>query len=148
MKTIFLFVMVIVLTYFAGQWLGQANIKKIDTSEITHISYCDPTKQICIMDKNDIHYNLQFNGVPSALSPFLVLVKINGLQPDFIELAFDMEGMDMGYNKHSLVKNKTDWQAKVILPVCTLGRNDWILNVKMMFDNKSVITQYKFSQSE
>ena len=148
MKSVFIFILAILVTYFAGQWLAQNDIKKIDTSDIEYVSLCDPTKKNCIMDENNAHFNIQFKGVPSGLTPFVVSVKVVGSQPEFIELSFDMEGMDMGYNKHSLIKNEIDWQKKVILPVCSLGRNDWILNVKMMFDNDTVNTQYKFSQSE
>ena len=148
MKSFFIFILVILITYFVGQWLAQNDIKKIDASDIEYVSLCDPTKKICIMDESSAHFNIQFNGIPSALTPFLVSVKVAGSQPEFIELSFDMVGMDMGYNKHNLIKNEIDWQKKIILPVCSLGRNDWVLNVKMMFDNEMVSTQYKFSQSE
>lgn len=148
MKSIFIFILVILVTYFAGQWLSQNHIKITDASDMAYVSLCDPTKNICVMDEHSAHFNIHFNGVPSALTPFIVLVKVAGSQPESIELSFDMEGMDMGYNKHSLNKHEIDWQKKVILPVCSLGRNDWILNVKMMFDNETVSTQYKFSQTE
>jgi len=149
MKAIIFFILVIALSYVAGQWLSQSTMNEaINTDEVLFFSACDPTKQVCKVDTPGHSYFLQFKEIPSALTPFVVQIKVETLQPDLIELSFDMDGMDMGYNKHRLVRGETDWQAKVILPVCSLGRNDWLLNVKMKFKNDISITQFRFSQSK
>jgi hypothetical protein len=43
-----------------------------------------------------------------------------------------MVGMDMGVNRFHL-RRKADqrWQGKVILPLCTTGRSDWIATVEI-----------------
>jgi len=147
MKAIIFFILVIALSYVAGQWLSQRAMDEArNADEALVYSTCDPTKQICKVDTAGNSYILQFKEIPSALTPFVVQIKVENLQPDLIELSFDMDGMDMGYNKHRLVRGETDWQAKVILPVCSLGRNDWLLNVKMKFKNDISITQFRFSR--
>lgn len=147
MKTVFIFILVIAFTYGAGQWLSQHDVEQVSVRPLINISSCDPAKQVCKFDNKELSYDLQFKGGPSGLVPFVVLINMyDNTQPDSIELSFDMDGMDMGYNLHNLVKNKNIWQAKVILPVCSLGRNDWLLNVKMKFENKIVITKFEFQQ--
>jgi len=149
MKAVIFFILFMTLSFVAGTWLSQRALNDVnDAAEILIHSDCDPTKQICKVDGIGGAYSLQFKDVPSALSPFIIQLRIEDLQPESIELSFDMNGMDMGYNKHRLVKGETDWQAKVILPVCSLGRNDWLLNVKMKFENDTSLTQFRFSQSK
>lgn len=136
------------LTYFFGEWLKNKNIKQTGSKQVESRSTCDPAKQVCKIDYINNFYELQFNGEPSALTPFLVKVNLSAEQPKSIELSFDMVGMDMGYNQYSLAKNEVDWRVKVILPVCSLSRNDWELKVKMFFENEIKVTKFKFSQAE
>lgn len=134
------------VVYFFGEWLSHKNIKQTDYKQVEVESACDPTKQVCEIHYANNVYVLKFNGTPSALTPFLVDIDANTKQPKSIELSFDMTGMDMGYNQYSLIKNRKNWQAKVILPVCSLSRNDWGLKVKLFFEDEISVTKFKFSQ--
>ena len=147
MKSVFIFILILGFTFFLGKWLSTEHLSDSSESAI-NISLCDPTKNTCEFSYKKDKFELEFQGVPSGLVPFNVLVKPKAVQPDSIELSFDMEGMDMGYNKHNLKKKDSDWNANVILPVCSLSRNDWIVNVKLVIDGESHITGFRFSQSE
>jgi len=148
MKITLVFVLVLGLTFFLGQWLGSEK-KTSSIKEISSISSCDPTKKSCEIEYKKTLFILEFKGSPSGLVPFGVSVKSKSTQPDFIELSFDMQGMDMGHNVYNLKKNDTDdWSAKVILPVCSLARNDWLVNVKLVFEDESLSTEFRFTQAE
>ena len=132
--------------YFFGEWLSHKDIKQTDYKQVEVESVCDPTKQVCKIHYASNVYELEFNGAPSALTPFFVDINASDEQPKSIELSFDMAEMDMGFNQYSLIKNKKNWQAKVILPVCSLSRNDWELKVKLFFEDEISVTKFKFSQ--
>lgn len=147
MKITFVFILVLGLSFAVGKWLSsEKNISSID--EISSTSTCDPTKEYCEIEYKKILFILGFKGTPSGLVPFEVSVKSDTIQPESIELSFDMQGMDMGYNVYNLKRNETDWSAKVILPVCSLARNDWLMNVKLVFKGESLLTQFRFTQTE
>ena len=147
MKITIIFILVLGLTFAFGQWLGT----KTNSNSIVktlNVSSCDPTKNTCEIEYNKTIFILEFKGTASGLVPFEVLVKSNNTQPDSIELSFDMQGMDMGYNVYNLKKNRAGWSAVVILPVCSLGRSDWLMRVKLLFENESYVTEFKFTQPE
>ena len=152
MKVVFIFVLVLGLTFALGKWLGSE--KKAGSSDLVlNSSLCDPTISICEFKYGQEIFNIEFQGLPSGLVPFDVLVNsktihVDSTQVDSIELSFDMKGMDMGYNVHKLNKSGSGWNAKVILPICSLARNDWVVNVKVVIDNEPQITEFRFSQSE
>jgi len=147
MKITLIFLLVLGLTFALGKWLD-SNKMTVPIEQSINISSCDPTKSICEFQYKKALFNLEFKGTPSGLVPFEVSVKSNNSKPDSIELSFDMEGMDMGYNIYNLKKNESEWVAKVILPVCSLARNDWLVNVKLVFENESQVTEFRFTQSE
>jgi len=144
LKFFIIFAVVLILSYGIGRWLTLQNEEGVNQA-ITH-SVCDPTKKHCEVKNENEKYLLKLIGTPSALNPFIVSVDVEGEQPQSIELVFEMTGMDMGFNQYRLVNMKSNWQAKVILPVCSLARSDWVLNVKMKYRNIESVTTFKFSQ--
>ncbi len=146
MKAIIILILVIFLSYVIGQKLSKEDA--VVKQETVFNSSCDPTKQICTFKNKNSLYSVEFTEPPSALSPFTVKIKLESLQPQSVELTFEMEGMDMGFNTYGLVKNKKIWSAEVILPVCSLARNDWFLNVRMEFENRVSVSRFKFSQAK
>lgn len=141
MKIILLSVAILLTTFGIGQWLKQSNDKSINHAIV--ISDCDPTKNSCVIE--NFNYTLYVKNEVSALMPFIVNIEEAEKQPQTIDISFEMMGMDMGFNQYHLVKVGEAWQAKVILPVCSLGRNDWLLKVKIKSDNIESVTQFKFS---
>jgi len=146
--TLILF-LVMLLAYSAGQLLSKKNVFN-DIEQVVEYSLCDPTENICEINNSNGSYLLQFSGQPSALVAFDVMLNVNvdSKQPDSVEMYFDMPEMDMGYNQYKLFKNEKNWQAKVILPICSLGKNDWELNVRIRFENEVSTTNFKFSQAQ
>lgn len=148
-KVTIIFVLVLGLTFAFGQWLvTKTKTKSSPIVQTLNISSCDPTKNTCEIEYKKTKFILEFKDTVSGLVPFEVLVKSNNTQPDSITLSFDMQGMDMGYNLYNLKKNRAGWSAMVILPVCSLGRNDWLMRVKLLFESESHVTEFKFTQPE
>ena len=60
------------------------------------------------------------------MSPFSVVVE-SAAEVTQVTLQFRMQGMEMAVQRYRLLKNKSGtWQAEVMLPVCSLGRSDWV----------------------
>lgn len=138
-----LFLLVVLASYGVGQWLSHTN--STSSTSVEEKSYdCDPTKETCKIDNN---ISLEFKGEVSALTPFLVLINSDTDRAESVELIFEMQGMEMGYNHYILVHQNNIWQVQAILPVCSLGRNDWELSVKMKYADKIKISKFKFSQA-
>jgi len=140
-----MFSVVLLLTYGAGYWLKKQNSRSIKQS--VNFSNCDPSNDVCQIKTDDVTYSVKFNSPPSALVPFEVDIEVFDNFPQSIAIVFDMDGMDMGFNEYVLVKNANTWRAKVILPICSLGKKQWILRVKLKYDNEENITHFKFVQS-
>ncbi|MGV6818539.1 MAG: hypothetical protein ACWA44_14895 [Thiotrichales bacterium] len=61
----------------------------------------------------------------TPLKPAEVTVTASDLIP--VRVDFEMIGMDMGDNHFSFTRSgENSWKAEVILPVCSMGRNDWL----------------------
>lgn len=143
LKIIFLSIVILLAAFGVGQWLEQSNDKNINRTIIN--SDCNPTKNSCVIEDVNFNYTLYFKDEVSTLVPFIVNIDVAEKQPQAIDISFEMVGMAMGFNQYHLVKEEKAWQTKVILPVCSLGRNDWLLNVKLKLDNIESVTQFKFS---
>lgn len=142
MRSLLVIVLIFALAYFLGYWLKQP--ESIDGRVFK--SDCDPSQQICEVKDGDVNYSIQFDGVPSPLVPFDVLLRAGSSAPSSVTVSFEMEGMDMGYNTHQLKQVNGYWQSRIILPVCSLARNDWALRVKMEVGNTSHISEFSFTQ--
>jgi hypothetical protein len=145
MKTMLVFILILLFSYMLGQWLSDKN--KNENLQSIQYSNCDLTKQSCQFKGESGKYFLKFSRMPSALIPFDVLITTEELNPQTIELTFEMNDMNMGFNTHYLTEDNGSWNGRVILPVCSLGRNDWVLSVKMQFEKITSVTVFKFSQS-
>jgi hypothetical protein len=145
-KALIVFILIVFLSYAGGKWLKQADSKMPKQSIIA--SSCNPVETPCNIKQQDLSYIIRFSESPSALRPFVIQLNMQSHQPKSIDVSFEMDGMNMGYNIHHLIKNNTLWQAKVILPVCSLGRNDWLLRVKIALEKEVKTTEFKFTISE
>jgi len=132
-----------------GQWLAQQTAQNKPLNSLLNISSCDPTRKSCPFGKRQEHdkqqpYSLKFSQVPSALTPFNITVMAHHPQLKAIAARFEMDNMNMGFNQYQLAKNAQTWQAKVILPACALSRHDWLLKLKLTFEDSVEITKFKF----
>ena len=57
-----------------------------------------------------------------------------------------MVGMDMGINRYSLLKQQNgDFVGKVILPVCSVGRSDWLAKLSVVVNLPDGVKQEMWS---
>ncbi len=149
MKNSFIFLAVIafVASYFAGKYLSQQNHTGLSTKELSY-QPCDlSNKNTCSAQLNGSEVNVAFLQAPSSLSPFEIVVEVGDLNAEQVILDFRMEGMDMGINKYNMKKKDNGrWVTQAVLPVCSLGRNDWIVELQVVNDNILWTAEYSFQQ--
>jgi hypothetical protein len=141
-----LVLLILLLSYLAGSWL-QHKPQAVQTSLIR--SDCDLVSSACEVEQQGIHYRVEFSKTPSALTPFQVRLSVSqpaGWQPQAVSVSFSMPGMDMGFNTHQLQRVDDAWQAQVVLPVCTLSRNDWHLSVVVQGEASRYQSEFVFIQ--
>lgn len=113
---------------------------------LAYKSTCNLLNGSCHINSNDIQYEIGFDGTPSPLTPFGVRLNSLNTQLSNVEVRFEMQGMNMGNNLYTLKNSGESWSAKVLLPVCSLGRNDWILQVSFLYKEKVHSTEFRFTQ--
>ncbi len=141
-----LVVLSLLLSYLAGSWLQQKS-PAVQTSFIH--SDCDLVASACEVEQQGVHYRVEFSQKPSALTPFqvkLIVLQPADWQPQTVSVSFTMPGMDMGFNTHQLQRVDDVWQAQVVLPVCTLSRNDWHLRVVLQTEAADYQSEFVFIQ--
>jgi hypothetical protein len=73
---------------------------------------------------------LVFSTPPKPLESFDLRIHAPGVTR--ISAAFQMNGMDMGFNRYDLRSTGSGtFIAKVTLPVCVSGRHDWTLHLEV-----------------
>jgi hypothetical protein len=88
---------------------------------------------------------LKMSGDVRPLRPFeLRLILPEAVRAHATEASVDfvMVGMDMGINRYSLLKQQNgDFVGKVILPVCSIGRSDWLAKLSVVVNLPDGVTQ-------
>lgn len=144
MKTWLPIVAIFLLAYIVGSWLKPAS----DDNAALIISDCDPDHDTCQLNLDGQLVSFGFTGTPSPLKPFGVELVAQQASIDSASVSFEMQGMDMGYHQHALIRQQNNWSAQLILPVCSLGRNDWIVKLKIKAADKTFIHQFGFVQKQ
>jgi len=79
---------------------------------------------------------LKMSGDVRPLRPFelrLILPEAVRAQATQASVDFIMVGMDMGINRYTLLQQTNgDFAGKVILPVCSIGRSDWMAQLSVV----------------
>jgi hypothetical protein len=136
-----------VLAYLAGQWLIQPENQTFSEMRSMRFEPCDPVVGPCSGFIAELPVTLSFAERPSALRPFKVLLETN-LPISSVELDFTMQGMDMGINRFGMQQQSDGrWQGEMILPVCSLGRNDWTVELRVVYENALWTAHYNFEQA-
>ncbi len=68
---------------------------------------------------------IRLSAMPVPLEPFVLSVRAPGATR--ISAEFQMNGMEMGFNRYDLSPGDGVFASKVTLPVCVSGRRDWTL---------------------
>ena len=142
-----LIVLLFLGAYFAGQWLRPDADGKAGPVKIMQYEKCSPVSNDCsaVMNNNKIIF--RFVNKPSALEPFEILVRTENFKPTGIYVEFSMRDMDMGLNRHALHEiTPNSWSAQVVLPVCSLGRNDWISELQVVYQGETWVADFAFEQ--
>ena len=102
----------------AGYWLKRP-------ADSLAVACADPLVG-CTFSHRDSAIMVRFSALPSSLEAFELRVSAPGASK--ISAEFQMNGMDMGFNRYDLRPAAGGiLAAKVTLPVCISGRRDWTL---------------------
>jgi hypothetical protein len=105
------------------------------------LSDCQPVlspqaQRGCTAQSEPRALTLKMSGDVRPLRPFeLRLILPEAVRAHAMEASVDfvMVGMDMGINRYSLLKQANgDFVGKVILPVCSIGRSDWLAQLSVI----------------
>ena len=142
--SIIVIIFIFVVTYYFGQFFRDAGNNE---EQEVHLAGpdCNPAKTSCQLWFSDGEIVVQFLQQPSALQPFEVEVTPKNMEVEKVNISFVMKDMDMGINAYNLDRQSNEiWRAKVILPVCSLGRNDWIAELRVKVRDKILRTDLAF----
>jgi len=119
---------------------GVAATAKLDAS-------CDLRKGSCTSDLpggGKISFSMTPNSIP-ILRPLKLRVNIEGVEASQVEVDFVGIGMDMGYNRAKLdAQDKSNFEGKAILPVCTQSKMDWEARVLLQTDHGLIMAPFPF----
>lgn len=89
---------------------------------------CDDANRCQLLADNSTLVGQLWMDAPRTMAPFELQLTLPTLQlsePPAIEFA--MLGMDMGRHRYRLeAQQPGQWQARIVLPICSSGRRDWI----------------------
>jgi hypothetical protein len=100
----------------AGYWLKRP--------AKAHAVVCPDPMAGCTFLHRGTAVKFLFSTRPKPLEPFELRISAPGATR--ISAAFQMNGMDMGFNRYDLrTAEEGTFTSKVTLPVCVSGRRDW-----------------------
>lgn len=112
---------------------------------------CDLTRRTCAIDFPQLRVEVIFLKSPEYLVPFEAEVALHGevaTKVTKVTLQFVMNGMQMRLPEAALIKGTTSelatsrWRNTVMIPVCTSGRNDWIVEVQATTAEKKYVADF------
>lgn len=134
--------------YVAGHWLQPTAVEDKPANREMRYESCNPAVNDCISFINDHKLVVKFLQQPSALKPFTVAVFVDNIKPDTVYVEFAMRGMDMGLNRFPLEYTaEHTWTSDVILPICSLGRKDWVSQLQVVYQGHTWFADFNFEQT-
>lgn len=112
-----LLVLALIGIAMAGYWLKRP-------AEAQAVACADPLAG-CSFNHKGISVGVRFSVQPAPLAPFELTVRAPGATR--VSAEFQMNGMEMGFNRYDLRPGVGGFASKVTLPVCVSGRRDWTL---------------------
>jgi hypothetical protein len=80
----------------------------------------------CVFSHHGAEVKVTFSSQPSPLKAFQLNVRAPGVAK--ISAEFQMNGMEMGFNRYDLRPTKAGvFTSSITLPVCVSGRRDWTM---------------------
>lgn len=112
-----LLVLALIAIAVAGYWLKRP-------AEAQAVACADPLAG-CRFSHRGTSAEVRFSVKPAPLVPFELSVRAPGATR--VSAEFQMNGMEMGFNRYDLRPGVGGFVSKVTLPVCVSGRRDWTL---------------------
>lgn len=112
-----LLVLALIAIAAAGYWLKRP-------AEAVAVACIDPLTG-CSFSHHGSTVQVGFSAQPAPLQAFELGVRAPGASR--VSAEFQMNGMEMGFNRYDLRPGDGIFASKVTLPVCVSGRRDWTL---------------------
>ena len=145
------FIIFIAAYFFVQQFIINSSLNQKTKSIISlkNNNNCNVVETNCYFKVNDKRVDLTFIGKVRTMQPFNISVKLKNFSNDIeaVTVKFLMKSMNMGMNIFVLktnqnnVLNATQWQSKILLPICVSKRSDWDMVLKI--ETKNVIYELK-----
>ncbi|MDH5393753.1 MAG: hypothetical protein OEY11_11250 [Gammaproteobacteria bacterium] len=100
----------------------------------------------CLIRIGKASYAVSIEGEVKPLQPFFVLIgdKDNAIVK--AELNLKMKAMDMGQNKFNFKPTaQNSWRSTVIVPVCTTGKREWLIELTISDQTMTRVTVFEVS---
>ncbi|MGK0674043.1 MAG: hypothetical protein ABWU16_05205 [Halothiobacillaceae bacterium] len=109
---------------------------------------CSPVGDPCAASDATRMLTLTLSGDVRPLRPFDLELRLPDTvlsQAGSATVDFVMVGMDMGLNRYTLTRwADGSYHAKVILPVCSSGRSDWVAKVSAIVGQQMWMAEFPF----
>lgn len=109
--------------------------KNTDNAVVEHTG-CQLAVDSCEIVIADSHFEVRIEGEVKALQPFVFRVVDGNHVIEQAVVSFRMKAMAMGVNQYRLLKSEAGWVADIVIPICTTGRRDWLVELEISL-NKS-----------
>ena len=100
----------------------KSKLKSIDTK-------CFITKNACVVTLGNKEATVHVEGNIQPLKPFRLLFETIDTEVLSVEISLQMLAMDMGRNQYQLFRDGEVWYGDIVIPVCTTGRRDWMMDL-------------------
>jgi len=118
----------LVLAALAGLAIWGA-LQKTRPDKVQPIPCINPVSG-CTVVLHGTPARISFSSTPETMKPFVITLSHPALQQ--ASASFQMIGMDMGFNRYDLKRGPDgNWTARIVLPVCTASRADWVAELKL-----------------
>ncbi len=107
---------------------------------------CNPVGGQCTARSESTAITVRLEDALRPLERFQVeveVVDVHAQEMDSVAVQFSMVGMNMGINRFELDNTtKRKWEGFAILPVCTTGRADWLVNVEAQRGREVYVAEF------
>jgi len=145
--SILVVLLVLPIAWLLGAWLNKNTQQSSSDlpSEMFSFTDCVPWQSACSVTGKKYTLALRFSHQPVPLEPFDIQLSIKGVKPERISMEFEMVGMDMGFNQFEFHKDDERWSTTGMLPVCSLGRSDWLARLNVTTGSSILTTSIPFA---
>lgn len=112
--------------------VGNYFLKQTVDDDLVEYTGCQLGVETCEIVIGDTRLKVSVEGEVKALQSFFIRIVDKNNTLDQAVVSFKMKAMDMGINQYRLVRVENGWVADIIIPVCTTGRRDWLVEFEFV----------------